>query len=132
MMNIWSKGIGEQVRLNVSEVSGHPVSNLTNATAPHICASLIRLPSSPTGLILGSALIVFACVLSDECGEHPLAQPPTLSPYHPDFGQHQQQHGHRYAYGWSYLMAIAAFLGAEVSAALCLSAFLGRFESEAS
>jgi cytochrome c biogenesis protein ResB len=36
----------------------------------------------------------------------------------------------QYSYGWSFFLAILGFLGAELSAALCLIAFLNRFDSE--
>jgi hypothetical protein len=36
----------------------------------------------------------------------------------------------QYSYGWSFFLAILGFLGAEFSAALCLTAFLNRFDSE--
>ena len=35
-----------------------------------------------------------------------------------------------YSYGWSFLLAVAGFLAAEFSAALCLTAFLNKLESE--
>lgn len=83
---------------------------------------------------------MFVCVLSDECGSQPL--PPTLSMYHPDsvlragsFNGETRGHspsGVNYSYGWSFLLAVAAFLGAEISAILCFSAFLNRFDSEVS
>merc|ERR1719510_518586 len=36
----------------------------------------------------------------------------------------------RYSYGWSFILATLGFLGSELSALLCLAAFLNRFDSE--
>ncbi len=42
-----------------------------------------------------------------------------------------QANGHdQYSYGWSFILATLGFLGSELSALLCLAAFLNRFESE--
>ena len=36
----------------------------------------------------------------------------------------------QYSYGWSFILATLGFLGSELSALLCLAAFLNRFDSE--
>ena len=36
----------------------------------------------------------------------------------------------QYSYGWSFVLATLGFLGSELSALLCLAAFLNRFDSE--
>ena len=106
----------------------------------HRCTYIIsemnrNIPSSQffllVGLILGSALIIFVCVLSDECGS--TGSPSSLT--RPDATSANDDSTAKrsgYSYGWSFLLAVAAFLAAEASATLCLSAFLNRFESEVS
>jgi hypothetical protein len=84
------------------------------------------------GLILGASLIVFVCALSDECGPHSSASASaavaTSSAYSDRTRQYLQQS--RYGYGWSFSLAVLAFVTAEVSAMFCLHAFLRRFDSE--
>ena len=81
-----------------------------------------------TGLTLGCGLVLFVVVLSEEFGSYrggnnrALALPgSTVSagPVHPE-----------YAYGWSFVLAVAGFLAAEFSAVMCLNAFLNKFDSE--
>ncbi len=86
-----------------------------------------------TGLILFSGLVVFVCVLSDECGPNPIYDKAKLT--HPPKDEdgltaHRHSFDSGYSYGWSFLMAAMAFLAAEASAAFCLTAFLNKFETE--
>ncbi len=90
------------------------------------------------GLILGGSLILFVCFLINEC-DYPPVQP-TLSIFHPSYYERQQERGGvgvgdggiNYSYGWSFVLAVVAFLSAEVAAVLCLTAFIQRFDSEVS
>lgn len=113
-------------------------------------------------MILGCSLILYVCVLSDEFGPRREKDNPSLmssdnirispqsfqvkyfmnGPIRLKFGSNIYylafQNGRgmvvtaQYSYGWSFFLAVMGFLGAEMSAVLCLSAFLNRFSSEVS
>ena len=91
-------------------------------------------------MILGCGLIVYVCVLSDEFGPRQSDKGSTTASSSSGQSTHVSYHTlnngqnvvvtAQYSYGWSFFLAILGFLGAEFSAALCLTAFLNRFDSE--
>lgn len=82
-----------------------------------------------TGLILGGSLIMFVVFLINECEYKPPVRS-SIASFYPDYEKPRRFIDTEYTYGWSFLLAVAAFLSAEVSAVLCLSAFIQRFDSE--
>ena len=84
------------------------------------------------GLILGGGLIVFVCALSDEFGARPMTSSRNvikLSAFIPNNDSNYTNSSY-YFYGWSFMLAVFGFLSSEISAVLCLTAFLNRFDSE--
>ena len=85
------------------------------------------------GLILGGGLIVFVCALSDEFGARPMTSSRNvikLSAFIPNNDSNYNTNSSYYFYGWSFMLAVFGFLSSEISAVLCLTAFLNRFDSE--
>ena len=100
-----------------------------------------------TGLLLGCCLLILVCTISEEFGpansrtklsssssvlksesrSYLQRQNPPISS-----GQTKDEYtsGDQYSYGWSFILATLGFLGSELSALLCLAAFLNRFDSE--
>eukprot|EP00094_Tigriopus_californicus_P003132 TCALIF_03014-PA protein Name:"Protein of unknown function" AED:0.15 eAED:0.15 QI:0/0.5/0/0.66/1/1/3/0/444 len=76
------------------------------------------------------------CRISDHCyssfaeefSSQP--QPQGMSNFHPNRAPQTPILSPHYYYGWSFILAVLAFLGSEISAVLCFSAFLNRFDSE--
>ena len=90
----------------------------------NMCISFI------SGLILGIALVIFVCVLSDECSST-TSYSSSLGILHPDRKLHLLVTSPpRHNYQWSFVLAVLAFLASEVTAVFCLLAFLKRFSSE--
>ena len=84
-----------------------------------------------SGLILGGGLIVFVCALCDEFGARPMTSSRNvikLSALIANDSNYTKTS--YYNYGWSFMLAVLSFLCAEISAVLCLTAFLNRFDSE--
>jgi hypothetical protein len=84
-----------------------------------------------SGLILGGGLIVFVCALCDEFGARPMTSSRNvikLSAFIANDSNYTRIP--YYNYGWSFMLAVLSFLCAEISAVLCLTAFLNRFDSE--
>ena len=100
------------------------------------------------GLLLGCCLLILVCTISEEFGpansrtklssastvlksesrSYLQRQNPPIS-----LGQSKEDQygsGDQYSYGWSFILATLGFLGSELSALLCLAAFLNRFDSE--
>ena len=87
-----------------------------------------------TGLILGGGLIIFVCALSDEFGSRPMTSSRNAIKLSA-FISNDSNYGNstsNYNYGWSFMLAVLGFLCSEISAVLCITAFLNRFESEVS
>ena len=87
-----------------------------------------------TGLILGGGLIIFVCALSDEFGSRPMTSSRNAIKLSA-FMSNDSNYGNstsNYNYGWSFMLAVLGFLCSEISAVLCITAFLNRFESEVS
>ena len=95
---------------------------------------------SISGVVLGGSLIMFACFLGNECDVRaPAASPggaagPGIprSTYGGDYDDaaSRQPVATSYSYGWSFVLAVLAFLASEASAVLCFTAFIRRFDSE--
>ena len=101
-----------------------------------------------SGLLLGCCLLILVCTISEEFGPASAAASSrselssTVSPLKLDSrmisgggrgrGGYSYSEGSRdqYSYGWSFILATLGFLGSELSALLCLAAFLNRFDSE--
>ena len=84
------------------------------------------------GLILGGGLIIFVCALSDEFGSRPMTSSRNAIKLSA-FMSNDSNYGNstsNYNYGWSFMLAVLGFLCSEISAVLCITAFLNRFESE--
>lgn len=117
-------------------------------TAPLFKAWLFLLIS---GLLLGCCLLILVCTISEEFGSagggggrshlggsrSKLSSTASSSPLKSESGM--ISHGYfgssggsrdQYSYGWSFILATLGFLGSELSALLCLAAFLNRFDSE--
>ena len=96
----------------------------------------IQIPNSIStffisGLILGGGLIIFVCALSDEYGPRPMTSSRNvikLSAFIANDSNFTKTSS--YNYGWSFMLAVCGFLCSEISAFLCLTAFLNRFDSE--
>ena len=105
----------------------------------------LRAVVSVPGVVLGGSLIMFACFLGNECD---VRVRPAASGSSSDAGLggalHRTKFGGgggvgldarppvatSYSYGWSFALAVLAFLASEASAVLCFTAFIRRFDSE--
>ena len=105
----------------------------------------LRAVVSVPGVVLGGSLIMFACFLGNECD---VRVRPAASGGSSDAGLggalHRTKFGGgggvgldarppvatSYSYGWSFALAVLAFLASEASAVLCFTAFIRRFDSE--
>ena len=102
-----------------------------------------------TGLLLGCCLLILVCTISEEFGpansRTKLSSASSSSVLKSESrsylqrqnspissGQTKEEYtsGDQYSYGWSFILATLGFLGSELSALLCLAAFLNRFDSE--
>ena len=81
---------------------------------------------------MGCGLIVFACALSDEFGSRPMSSTRNVLQFSTSFMDNESniKTPPHYNYGWSFMLAVLGFLCSEVSAVLCLTAFLNRFDTE--
>ena len=93
-------------------------------------------------MVLGGSLIMFACFLGNECDVR--VRPSTggsidaglgVAHHRPKFGDGggldaRPPVATSYTYGWSFALAVLAFLASEASAVLCFTAFIRRFDSE--
>eukprot|EP00093_Oithona_nana_P013227 13227.XXX_613201_594038_1 [CDS] Oithona nana genome sequencing. len=101
------------------------------------------------GLLLGCCLLILVCTISEEFGpansRTKLSSASSSSVLKSESrsylqrqnspissGQTKEEYtsGDQYSYGWSFILATLGFLGSELSALLCLAAFLNRFDSE--
>lgn len=73
---------------------------------------------------------MFACILANECDVRPGLQQRTKYGGTDDDATNRQPVATSYSYGWSFALAVLAFLASEASAVLCFTAFIRRFESE--
>ena len=105
----------------------------------------LRAVVSVPGVVLGGSLIMFACFLGNECD---VRVRPATGGGSSDAGLGGGLHRHKfgggggvgldarppvatsYSYGWSFALAVLAFLASEASAVLCFTAFIRRFDSE--
>ena len=91
---------------------------------------------------MGCCLLILVCTISEEFGSSrnglvsresrsKLSSTASSSPLKSEsVGFYFEQQGDQYSYGWSFILATLGFLGSELSALLCLAAFLNRFDSE--
>lgn len=88
------------------------------------------------GLILGVALFMFSSVLFDECDYRPVdnggGDDNSLPAFYDPNYVPSEEPRVSYSYGFSFALAVLAFLAAEASAVLCFMAFVRRFDSEVS
>lgn len=86
------------------------------------------------GVVLGGSLIMFACFLVNECDVRAVAAASSgvgSGRLRSKYGQPASQPvATSYSYGWSFVLAVLAFLASEASAVLCFTAFIRRFDSE--
>ena len=80
-------------------------------------------------MVLGGSLIMFACILANECDVRPRLQRSKYGDID-DATTNRAPVATSYSYGWSFALAVLAFLASEASAVLCFTAFIRRFESE--
>ena len=89
---------------------------------------------SISGVVLGGSLIMFACFLVNECDVRAVAAASSgvgSGRLRFKYGQPASQPvATSYSYGWSFVLAVLAFLASEASAVLCFTAFIRRFDSE--
>ena len=89
-----------------------------------------------SGVVLGGSLIMFACFLVNECdattatAASTAGHVQTATKYGGAAKNPRSGVATSYSYGWSFLLAVLAFLASEASAVLCFTAFLRRFDSE--
>ena len=108
-----------------------------------------------SGLLLGCCLLILVCTISEEFGpasasraawsrsELSTASSPlkldssmisggrsSLGSSRDRYSSSKEGSRDQYSYGWSFILATLGFLGSELSALLCLAAFLNRFDSE--
>ena len=104
----------------------------------------LRAVVSVPGVVLGGSLIMFACFLGNECDVRVRPAAGGSSDAGLGGALHRAKFGGgggvgldarppvatSYSYGWSFALAVLAFLASEASAVLCFTAFIRRFDSE--